>query len=242
MTVIPSGSVTDTTRDTRWTPVRVTAYLAEPVLHLYGNPLHLDGPLSWAGYLEHVAEHGHHTIPPIGRDQAVDFALPLATWTASAPGPVHPLAVAATPGHVWGWACSAAHYIPLGSTAVSVSRRPAVEAAVRYTRDNRWHLSTGPLKARLTTEPAVLVMTVTWWALAEPERLASMLARVHGLGRKTRHGHGRVLRWKVEVDDAAWELWRNRVWPDQTGQLDGIRAPYHHHTRRMPCRSWTPPA
>src|SRR5690606_30994329 len=108
LTHVEPRTIVDTTTDSRWTHVRATAHLAEPIINLDGHACHLDGPAAFAAYLAYTDRHGHHSLPPMGRDSVVDFALPLATWTAPAPGPVHQLARAATPGHVWGWACSAA--------------------------------------------------------------------------------------------------------------------------------------
>ena len=93
--LVASGTARDTTGSPRWVPVRVVAHLAEPVLNLAAAPIHLDGPAAFGGYLAHVSTHGHHTLPKMGRDSAVDFDLPLATWTAPAPGGVHELARAA---------------------------------------------------------------------------------------------------------------------------------------------------
>lgn len=228
-------SVADTTGDPRWEPVRVTARLAEPVLGLDSHAAPLDGPVSWGAYLEFVSVHGHGALPAMTDDHAVDFALPLATWTAPAPEGVHELARAADRSRVWGWACSRALYPQPEYTTVPVRRRPAADEAARYTTDRKWHLAAGPLKARDTPHQAVLVREIVWYALGDPEGLQHLLGRVHGLGRHTRHGHGSVLTWEITVDPAARERWRDRPWPDPTGHPTGIRAPYHHPTRKAPC-------
>lgn len=237
MGVVDAGTVVDTTGDPSWVPVRVTARLAEPVLNLDAHPLHLDGPAAFGAYLAHTADHGACALPPFGPDSCVDFALPIATWTRPAPGLVHPLALAAEAGMVWGWACSAAVYSPAAWTTVQVRRRPAVDEAARYTRDAKWHLSAGPTKARDVPHAAVITPEICWWALADPDALRRLLGRVRGLGRLTRHGNGRVLSWQVDVDDDARDRWRERTWPDPAGQPGTIRAPYHHPSRRMTCRS-----
>lgn len=236
MPLVEPGTVADTTADGAWAPVRVVAHLAEPVVNLDAHPAHLDGPAAFGAYLAYVAARGHHALPPMTSGSVADFALPMATWTAPAPGPVHELARAADPGMVWGWACSAAVYEDAAWTVVEVRRRPEEQAMHRYAPDRKVHLSAGPLKARNTAYPAVLVRTVTWWALADPAALRALLGRVPGLGRLTRHGSGRVLRWDVVPDPQAAERWRNRTWPSPGGTPGTIRAPYHHHTRRMPCR------
>ena len=106
--LVEPGTVTDTTGDPRWAPVRVVAHLAEPVINLDGHPAHLDGPAAFGGWLAHLDVYGHHALPAMGRDSVADFALPLATWTAPAPEGAHELALAADPSRVGGWACSAA--------------------------------------------------------------------------------------------------------------------------------------
>lgn len=236
-TLVPPGTAVNTTSNPAMIPVRVEARLAEPVIGADTNPLHLDGPLSQAGYAAHLDQHGHGHLPPMTPDFCVDFTLPLASWTAPAPDSgVHDLARAAHPDLVWGWACSAADYTPAGATIVQVRRRPATDIMARYTGDRTHHLSAGPLKARDVPQPATLVEAVTWWALTpDPGRLQAMLARVPGIGRMPRHGNGRVHQWTVTEDPLAAQRWRWRTWPQTGGLPAGVRAPYHHPTRRMPC-------
>lgn len=210
----------DTTADPRWQPVQVVAHLATPVANLDGNPMHLDGILSWAAYLAYTEQHGHCALPPMTPDQAVDFALPLATWHMHG---------------AWGWACSRAIYEPVGHTTLAVRRRPAVDEMARYTRDRKHHLAAGPLKARDTPLPATLATEITWHALGDHEDIEQLLQRVHAIGRHTRHGHGRVLRWEVHPHDDR-DAWRNRVLPHPDGVPQPIRAPYHHPLRRVPAR------
>lgn len=230
------AAVTDTTAAARWEPVKVTARLADPVINLDGHAMHLDGPASWGAYQAYLAEYGHGTLPPMTSRRAVDWPLPLATWTVEAPAVVDGAAVNAA-GQVWGWACSRALYDAAGYTTVAVRRRPAADEAARYASEGKWHLSSGPLKARDTPASATLAGELSWWALADPEPLRLLLARVHTLGRHGRQGNGRVLSWTVAPDAAAAQGWRDRVWPDPSGAgpLGTVRAPYHHRTRRMPC-------
>ena len=237
--LVPYGTVGDTTGGGWWEPVRVTAVLAEPVIALATNPMCLDGPLSWGAFT--AARRAGLHIPPVEQDWAVDFDLPLATWTAPpSRGDVDPRLLAGDGGSVWGWACSVACYDNPAHTVVATRRRPAVDVMARYTGDRKHHLSAGPLKARSQDSAATIVTEIYWWALADPDRLRAMLADVHALGRKGRHGHGRVLSWDVTVDDAAVLGWRNRPWPDPAGRPGSIRAPYWHASRRMLCSSTRP--
>src|SRR5690606_1102105 len=204
----------DTTADPRWQPVRVVARLTTPVINLDSHPMHLDGPASWGAYLAYIAEHGHDALPPLS-DDAVDFALPLATWNMHG---------------TWGWACSRAHYTPVGYTTVAMRRRPAVDEMARYAPDRRHHLAAGPMKARDTPLPATLVSEITWYALADPEPLAELLDRVLSVGRLGRHGHGRARRWEGHPHDDR-EASRDRDFPPprcprpSSAGAPGTRAP-----------------
>jgi hypothetical protein len=229
------GTVTDTTAGGGWVPVTVTAHLAEPVIALDGNPAHLDGPAAWSAFLSWTDEHGRFSLPdPDDPQRCEDFTLPMATWTAPAPGPVHPLARAADPGMVWGWACSRALYEAGGYSTVQVRKHPETGIAARYAKDRAWDIGSGPLKARDVPFAAALARQVRWHALADPGPLRRLLARVHHVGRLGNHGNGRVLAWAVEPG-ADRDAWRDRVMPAEGGTPGGVRAPYWHPTRRMPC-------
>jgi hypothetical protein len=210
----------DTTADPAWSAVTVTAHLTAPAIGIDTHPLHLDGPLSWGAYQQHITTHGHASLPHMDDEHATDFALPVAVWTRDG---------------TWGWACSRAHYQPAGYTTTAMRRRPATEEMARYAPDAKHHLSAGPMKARDIPLPATLVDEVTWYALAEPEQLEALLNRVWSLGRLGRHGHGRIREWTV-TPAADRDAWRDRVMPHPDGTMQGIRAPYHHPTRKVPAR------
>lgn len=222
MPLVDPATVADTTADPSWSAVAVTATLATPVVHPADHPLHLDGPASWGAYQQYLHAHGHATLPPMTPTSAVDFTLPLATWTAHG---------------TWGWACSRAHYTPTAHLTLAARRRPAVDEMARYTADAKTHLAAGPLKARDTPLPATLVEAITWYALADPDDLADLLTEhVWALGRHTRHGHGRVQRWTVTPHDGR-DAWRARTMPDPGSPTRlPVRAPYHHPTRHVPAR------
>ena len=237
MTTVAYGTVWDTT--TNATPVRVVATMAEPIVRLAGNPLCLDGPLSWCAVM--AATEAGARVPPMGR-WAPDLALPLATWTAPAPLPdPDPRLLAADGKHVWGWACSAAHYRTDLHGAVQIRKRPAQRELVRFTRDRTYNAGLGPHKARDVTIAAQWTPAVTWWALAsDAERLTQLLTHLTHLGADTGQGHGRILSLAVHPDPTAQHRWRRRPMPDPAGRPGSLRAPYHHHSRRMPCSSTAP--
>ncbi|GAA3878398.1 hypothetical protein GCM10022243_48880 [Saccharothrix violaceirubra] len=233
--VVPAGTVVDTTDDPRWQPLVVTATLTEPVVGLDSQPLCLDGPLAWcAAQLALADEAG---LPPLRHDWAPDLALPLATWTAAPSRPDTDSRLRAADGErVWGWACSAASWTALGHTTVEIRRRPPVGEMARFTADGKHHSGLGPYKARDTPMAATWVDTVVWHALGDPDAVAGLLAHLGHLGRATRHGHGRIQTITVEPGRDR-DAWRSRPLPDPTGPAGSIRAPYHHHSRRMPCRT-----
>lgn len=233
--LVGPGVVEDTTDDAAFTPVRVTAHMAEPVIGLAEHPCVLDGPAQAGAYTLALAAGAD--LPPLTRDWALDFAMPVATWTAAPSRPDADARLhAADAGLVWGWACSRALYDSDEDTVAQVRRKPAVDAMVRYSPERRFHAGLGPHKARDTVYPAVFARRVEWFALADPAGLARILEQVTHLGAGRVRGHGRVMSWQVQADPAAAELWRQRPWPDPAGAPGAIRAPYWHPSRAMPCR------
>lgn len=235
--LVAPGAVVDTTGDGGWTPVRVTARFAQPIVGLPRDPMHLDGPLSWAAYLDAVECEDRATLrlPPM-REWAHDFTMPLATWTGPCTRPdPDPRLLAADGVSVWGWACSAARYGVVRHTAARIRRRPAVDQMVEWTSADRYHPALGPRRAADVPHQAVWVDRVEWCALADPARLRVLLCRLTHVGRLARHGWGQVLGWDVVVDGAARGGWRWRWFPAAGGVPGTVRAPYHHGSRRMPC-------
>jgi hypothetical protein len=200
--------------------------------------MHLDGPLSWCAYRAAV-EGGDPSalrLPPM-REWAHDFVLPLATWTAPCTRPdPDPRLLGADGTSVWGWACSAAHYRVLRHTVAAVRRRPATDEMTYWTTAARHHPGLGPRRAVDARHQAVWVDRVRWYALADPDRLAQLLTLLSHTGRLVRHGWGQVLSISVQPHVDAADRWRLRDWPHPGTSLRSIRAPYHHHSRRMPCR------
>lgn len=237
MRVLDGAEVLDTRDDPRWQPLCVHAVLTEPVVTFDGE-LMLDGPLSKGAYYEWVHEHGHYSLPPMTSDCAVDFDLPLATWTAPVPRgfAAHPLALNGE-GRVWGWCCSRAQVEWLYETKVELRKKPAIGEMVRRTDARDYHAGLGPTKAKDLAFPAKVAWEVRWYALGDRDRVADLLSRVPGIGKLCHHGHGSVERWSVEpMGPLERERWMDRLMPADGGLPASIRAPHHHRTRRVPCR------
>lgn len=233
--LLEPGTAADTTGDPAWVPVTVTAVLADPAVAIEGNPLHLDGPAAFSAFLSWTDARGRLSLPdPDDPGRCEDFALPMAAWTAPAPGTVHPTALAADPALTWGWACSRALYSPGAHATVRARKHPEAGIAARYARDGKWDIGGGPLKARDVPFPAVIVREVRWHALADPAALLRLLERVPHLGKLGGHGNGRVLSWHVE-EHGDRDAWRDRVMPEPGGMPGSVRAPHWHPTRKMPC-------
>lgn len=233
---ISPGSVVDTTGDGRWTPLRVTALLAQPVVGLPRDPLHLDGPIQWAAF--QAALHAGAKLPPLPPGAwPHDYATPMATWTAPCTRPDPDPRALGDGGQAWGWACSAASYEAVRHDVAWVRRKPALAEMAHWTTAGRHHIGLGPRRAANVPHQAAWTCRIVWWCLADPQPLADMLrTHVTHLGKLARHGWGHVLEWTVETDEAATSKWRARDMPDADGSPASIRAPYWHDGRRMPAR------
>lgn len=228
--MVRPGEATDTVASPGWRPFRVVAHLADPVITV-ADPMHLDGPLAFCAHL--AAREAGVILPPLTTARCVDFALPLAMWTAPAPAGVDAGQLTGD-GRAWGWACSRAHVASHGSTAVEVRKKPPTQEFARYTTDRRHHDALGAHKARNVTMPAALISTVTWWALGDPDAAGVLLSRLRNLGRVTGHGNGRIHRVTVEVGGPGdRDHWRDRDFPAPAGRPGAVRAPYWHPSRRM---------
>ena len=104
----------------------------------------------------------------------------------------------------------------------------------RFGADRRMHLGLGPHKARDAMVPAVWAPVIEWHVEAvDQDDLESLLTLITHLGARHRNGFGTVQSWRIEPGAA--NAWRDRPMPHPSGIPAGVRAPYHHHTRRVPC-------
>lgn len=229
-------------------PVRVVAQMVEPVVYS-GDGLHLDGPVAY-GYVRGMSPRARRRMPPISDPWALDFRLPLGRWSRSVAlptttderlcerGTVETGEDGTRTGRVWGWACSAAHADWALRGTAYVRKRPATEEATRWSSDRTWNTGSGRSKARNVPYPTATAREVHWYALGDPGALRDLLTfHVRAVGKLTNHGWGRVRRWTVEPFDGPWEDRRFPVGGGETTGLAmaGIRAPYHHPSRRLPC-------
>lgn len=236
MRLLDGGAVVDTSDDPKWQPVRIRAILAEPIVTSRGS-LMLDGPLAKGAFYQFVREHGRYALPPM-ETEAVDFELPLATWTRPAPegARLHPSLLNGA-GEVWGWCVSRAIADWIGETKVEVRKRPPLGEFARYTDAKNHHVSLGPMKAKDVAFPARVAWEIVWYALGDRDAVASLLGLVPGIGKLCHHGYGYVERWIVEpMGPDERDRWMDRPMPAEGGRIIGVRAPYHHRFRRAPCR------
>lgn len=243
------------------TPMRVRAYMAEPVISLRGA-LHFDGILATAVFRA-MSRQEQNALPPINSRWAEDMLLPLATWSLRCriPRGTHPNLYMPDPsspahGYVWGWKASAACRQVLCEGVREVRKKPPVDAMVQWGRDKRVDMACGQLKAQDKAYPQQWSDVVTWYAVGDIEQVRALLRRVDGIGKLCAMGAGWLLRgrdgpkWAVEPWPHDWSMWADigatRILmrnlpvesaPDMPALThDSIRAPYHHPSRRFPCR------
>lgn len=197
--------------------LRVAAVIDGHLLGYDRWPALLDAPLSWAAWRDDIT-HGRPPAP-LTATYAHDFPLPLDRWEQSG---------------TWGWCTSRPVVDVLGQTAVQVRRKPAIEAMAQYGKERKHHAALGPTKARDTTISAQLVGTVTWQArVTDRDELERLLRMITHLGGRHRNGYGTVREWRL--DPGTPDGWRDRPMPSPGGRPQGVRAPYWHPARRVPC-------
>ena len=224
--MIVTSNPSDTRHLPHWQAMRITAHMSDPVVTI-GDGVHIDGQLSWAAWKRaERRSHAGNPIPPLTNTEAADFALPLATWEF---------------GGQWGWCASAAQWPD--QTLVSgdhVRRKPPHEQYVRLTKAVSYDVGVGPAKAMNKPVQTRFARQIVWYALGLPGEVEELLRDVTHIGKLAGHGHGRVLRWEVDVQADDWSIMRNgrlmRRMPAGFNSLRGnhngaIRPPYWHQSR-----------
>lgn len=196
------------------TSLRITAVLDRPSIGLVEHPIMLDGPVAWA--VAQLSIRDGVALPPITREHAPDLDLPFERWEL---------------GGTWGWKVSKADLMVESYTSVEIRRKPATAEFARFTSERKHHLGLGPYKARDTTVSAAWVTKATWEAeVTDRARLEECLAVITHLGAHAAIGYGHIASWRVE--NGAGE-WSDRPMPHDQGVVQGIRAPYWHHSRKV---------
>ena len=95
----------------------------------------------------------------------------------------------------------------------------------------------GPWKALDIPVAAWTSPVLTWYAIADRERLEALLRETHALGRGRSGGLGDVEAWTVDRDESAVTRWRERPLPVEAGapvaesrtlRAVGVRHPFWH--------------
>lgn len=183
-------------------PVRVDAVFAAPIGGPASSPLSLEGVLQWL-VLDAAAQVVGYPGPfeacaaePV--DAALEVALPLAR---------------AEEAGVQIWAVSDAVPLeaPVRGAVRYVRKRADVEAVSRGA--TKVVINTGATKSLNMAIPASLWVGARWHALADEDRLRSLLRRAGAVGSQRAGGLGHVVGWRIAPDDRA-DAWRTR--PDGT--------------------------
>ena len=224
-------------------PIRIVATMAEPIVYP-GDGMHFDGPLAYGAYRA-LDDRTRRRMDPISSPWALDFRLPLARWVyGDLPDGGDDRLLDPSSGLMWGWHCSAAHADWLGQSAHYVRRPPAVAGMVRYSEAGSVATTGGRYKAQNKRLPSVFASSVVWYAVGDAALVLALLTLVPSIGKLGAHGLGAVQRWDVDDWHSDWSIERDgaltRRMPegypaDGHWGMGGIRSPYHHPSRQVPC-------
>lgn len=209
-------------------PVRVTATLLTPMLARETPPL-LDGVLAWAAVQADI-QADVPADPP--SDAPSDAADPYAAQDRL------PLAAVVSPSGAWVWQASACCPWPLAEPelhtryhrldlhALLADEARGLVTLPTLTTDQP-HAYQGQYKGVIARDPMRPTLAAVAWAIADPEAVRALLARVTHLGGARRYDAGRVLAWDVAPDPDAAALWAVRPLPsdlDRTVEQAAARA------------------
>ena len=231
-------------------PLHIVAHMSEPVVY-YGDGMHLDGILAWAKYTDLLPAEKSE-VPPIIDPWALDFDLPLRTWSVQSVTPEYMddrlfvnrprVRDGHKDGALWGWCASAVHADWLCDDRYAIRRKPEIEQMARYTTSPSVNLGAGQQKATNILMPAKFALELHWYAVGDVVEVERLLT-THGraVGKITTKGPGNVRRWEVEQWPRDWSVRRDcelaRTMPIGFKEANGyvaeasIRPPYHHHSR-----------
>lgn len=224
-------------------PLRVWCDLAEPVVY-FGDGMCFDGILA-AAWMRDLPYELTSRWPSATRDEpwVRDLELPLARWSVPYQGACDPR-LRDDAGRVWGWCASAVHAEWSIQTRVEVRKRVAIDEMTRWSEAVDVEVAAGRHKAYDLTLPARIARRLEWYVVGHADEILRVLqTHMTAVGRKVGHGHGRVLRWRVDEWAHDWSVSRGgkltRPMPAgyQRGpvQRRGIRALYWHPSRQIEC-------
>lgn len=200
-------------------PLRITFTLGSPMVEPE-DPIHLDALLAWAS-VDKAREAGD-TSPldaqnalPLSRIERGDQWCWQASWISCTPverfQPSHTLKV-----------CR--------EHAAMMRRTGILRTSFKVTDTSR-----GFTKAGLYSCSLLVVNQAIAYCVGNREEIASLLSRLHGLGKRTRAGAGDILGIDVEPDEDAIEysFQRNLPWPEAEDYVvveGNVMAPYWDKT------------
>lgn len=214
-------------------PVRVRAWLRQPVACDMRDGLRLDGALSWLVVTLTTGEPPREGFLGARREDWTDLPLPFERVTRA------------------GWevfAVSDAVFPPVAQEGLRRRRRkPHPEAmALAKVQTNG-----GPWKALDIPTPTIETPLVEWYARADVERLRALLTELHCVGRGRAGGLGWVLAWEVDEvsEDRAIERGGQpmraipvldhaeaaRLYPGALVQMAAVRPPFWHRAVKTLC-------
>lgn len=195
-------------------PIRITARLLTGQIATSDRYLPLDSILAWAWMSENRPELMEVSTSGIRPEEIVVPDLPLQRRGE---------------GDDWYWACSFACGEVKREEVLYWHKRLDQADAEEYVdfgkRRGSIDVKSGHYKAYRMPLIAILVPTLTWYAVGDPGEVTGLLSRVTHIGKKRSQGYGRLAGWKVE----RWseDLSHLRAIPDPDGQVEtGIRPPY----------------
>ncbi len=206
-------------RADRVEPLRVTAWMRSPVAFDRDAGLRLEGALSWVVVALVTGEPPPEAFAGVRKGEYVDIAVPIADVIVA------------------GWRvaqCSDAVLAPVAAEVVRRRRKKPHPEAMALAKVQT---TGGPWKALDIPVAAWASPVLTWYALADRERLEALLRETHALGRGRSGGLGNVEAWTIDRDESAAVRWRERPLPVVAGAVAeagrtlrtvGVRHPFWH--------------
>ena len=247
--IVDPSTVRGDRDDDRWSPLKISCQVNTPVID-WGDGFYLDGPLSWAMYVEWCLKDGPELDDPNTLDWIVDFALPVAKWEAEPITPVDCDDRLLTPdGNLWGWCVSRAIIGESLQRKMAIRGSTPTEKYKRYTNATTVKTATGPDKPVDKIYPTTVTNRLTWYALGDAEEVARLLERVTSIGARRNVGFGEIRvdkcgvgQWGVEETEEdrsiSWDgrMMRRMPYGDdgiaRPARMMSVRAPYWHPCRR----------